>query len=225
MAYNNFSVSKKMAQFYLKESQPTEGYIEVTYGEGKKTYHKYFKQVKGTPVYFGAKEVEYEGRILKFLELTLKDGDDMNKISVPLKNKAGYTDEARKIISIMNKADITEPIVLSMRNSKYTNSKGVEKEDLQIYGNYVERLNEDGRGLTTGFIPFDEIPKPESKTVAGDTVWDWTPQTEFYYQKFLEIETKFKDVASQETNSKKEPAKKENKKEYAEADESNDLPF
>src|SRR5690606_2795562 len=143
MAYNNFSVSKKMAQFYLKESQPTEGYQEVTYGEGKKTCHKYFKQVQGVPGSFGTKEVKYDGSTLRFLELTLQSGEDSNKISVPMKNKGGYTDEVRKLVSVLNGADLNEEIVLSMRNNKYTSKKGVEKEDLQIYGNYVNRKNEE----------------------------------------------------------------------------------
>lgn len=219
MAYYNFSVSKKKAQFYLKESQPTEGYQEVTYGEGKKTYHKYFKRVQGVPVYFGTKEVEYEGRTLKFLEFTLQNGEDFNKISVPLKNKGGYTDEVRKLVSVLNGADLNEEIVLSMRNNKYTNKKGVEKEDLQIYGNYVNRKDEDGRGESTGFIPYDEIPQPIQKTVAGDVVWDWTPQTEFYYQKIQEIEERFKN------KNETAPAKKETKKKEAVVMEDDSLPF
>lgn len=219
MAYNNFSVSRKKAQFYLKESQPTEGYQEVTYGEGKKTYHKYFKQVQGVPVYFGTKEVEYDGRTLRFLELTLQNGEDSNKISVPLKNKGGYTDETRKLVSVLNGADLNEEIVFSMRNNKYTNKKGVEKEDLQIYGNYVNRKNEEGRGESTGFIPFDEIPKPIKKTVAGDIVWDWTPQTEFYYQKIQEIEERFKN------KNETAPVKKETKKKEAVVVDDDALPF
>lgn len=218
MAYNNFSVSKKMAQFYLKESQPTEGYQEVTYGEGKKTYHKYFKQVQGVPTYFGTKEVEYDGRTLRFLELTLQNGEDSNKISVSLKNKGGYTDEVRKLVSVLNIADLNEEIVFSMRNNKYTNKKGVEKEDLQIYGNYVNRKNAEGRNESTGFIPYDEIPQPIQKTVAGDVVWDWTPQTEFYYQKIQEIEERFKN------KDESTPVKKETKKKESVVGE-DDLPF
>lgn len=219
MAYNNFSVSKKMAQFYLKESQPTEGYQEVTYGEGKKTYHKYFKQVQGVPTYFGTKEVEYDGRTLRFLELTLQNGEDSNKISVSLKNKGGYTDEVRKLVSVLNIADLNEEIVLSMRNNKYTTKKGVEKEDLQIYGNYVNRKNAEGRNESTGFIPYDEIPQPIQKTVAGDVVWDWTPQTEFYYQKIQEIEERFKN------KDESTPVKKETKKKESVVGEDNSLPF
>ena len=218
MAYNNFSVSKKMAQFYLKESQPTEGYQEVTYGEGKKTYHKYFKQVQGVPTYFGTKEVEYDGRTLRFLELTLQNGEDSNKISVSLKNKGGYTDEVRKLVSVLNIADLNEEIVFSMRNNKYTTKKGVEKEDLQIYGNYVNRKNAEGRNESTGFIPYDEIPQPIQKTVAGDVVWDWTPQTEFYYQKIQEIEERFKN------KDESTPVKKETKKKESVVGE-DDLPF
>ena len=59
--------------------------------------------------------------------------------------------------------------------------------------------------------------------MAGDKVWDWTPQTEFFYAKLGEIITKFQDVP--ESNSSTPQVTQSagvNKK----LDESNlDLPF
>lgn len=203
--YKNFSISRPKAKFYEKAKQPTEGYEEVTYGtEGKKTYHKYQDRVKGYPDFFGAKEVPFEGRTLKFLELSLKDGDTINKISVPLKNtKGAYTDEARKIISMLNSADLNEEIEVSLKLNTFTKKNGKEGEDINIYGNYTNRKNEDGHSLSTGYIPYADIPKAESKVVAGDTVWDFTPQTEFFYAKLQEVEKRFKDKGNskpQESN-------------------------
>lgn len=232
--YQNFSVSRKKAQFYLKAKQPTEGYEEVTYGtNGDKTYHKYFKYVQGYPSYFGVKEVQYEGRPLRFLELSLKDGDTINKISVPLKNKGGYTDEARKLISALYNADLTEELSFSLKNNTYTKSNGQEAEDLAIYGNYVNRKNDEGRSQSTGFIPFSDIPKPESKEVAGDTVWDFTPQTEFFYQKLQEVEARFVELNSEKPTAEKptaeEPKQKDtttvSNKKPSKVVVSDDLPF
>lgn len=200
--YNNFSISSGKGKLYLKEKQPTPGYEEVTYGtEGKKTYHKYFNSIKGVPTYFEQKEVQYDGRTLKFLELTLVDGDVSNKVSVPLKNKGGYTDEVKLLLSALNGLELGEEVTLSTAKSTYTNKKGEEKSQLNIYINYVNRLGENGKGLSTGFIPFNDIPKPTSKVVAGDTSWDWTEQTEFYYGKLTEILSRFQNAPKANTTA------------------------
>ena len=209
MTYNNFSISSGKGKLYLKEKQPTEGYEEVTYGtEGKKTYHKYFNSIKGIPSYFDSKEVQFDGRTLRFLELTLVDGDVSNKISVPLKNKGGYTDEVKLLLSALYGLELGEEVTLTTAKSTYKNKKGEDKEQLNIYINYVNRLNDAGKGLSTGYIPFGDIPKPTSKVVAGDTTWDWSEQTEFYYGKLTAILERFKnsgDAPAQSSAPKSAP--------------------
>jgi hypothetical protein len=205
MEYKNFSISSSKGKLYLKEKQPTEGYEEVSYGtEGKKTYHKYFNSIKGIPKYLESKEVQFDGRTLRFLELTLIDGEVSNKVSVPLKNKGGYTDEVKLLLSTLDGLELGEEVILSTAKSSYKNKKGEDKEQLNIYINYVNRLNDAGKCLSTGFIPFTDIPKPTSKVVAGDTTWDWTEQTEFYYGKLTSILEKFTNNSStpaQQTNT------------------------
>lgn len=192
MTYNNFSISSSKGKLYLKEKNPTEGYTEVLYGvEGKsKTYHKYFDSIKGIPTLLEQKEISYEGRTLRFLELKLVDGDVENKVSVSLKNKGGYTDEVKAILSALNGLETGKEVTLTTKISKYQNRRGEEKSQLNIYVNYTEVLNDSGKGLSTGFIHNSEIPRPVEKVVAGDTVWDWTEQTEFYYKKLTEISTR-----------------------------------
>lgn len=234
MTYNNFSISAGKGKLYLKEKQPTEGYEEVTYGtEGKKTYHKYFNSIKGVPSYFDSKEVQFDGRTLRFLELTLVDGDVSNKVSVSLKNKGGYTDEVKLLLSALDGLELGEEVTLSTAKSTYKNKKGEDKEQLNIYINYVNRLNDTGKGLSTGYIPFADIPKPTSKVVAGDTTWDWTEQTEFYYSKLTNILDRFKNNSGTTTQEAKpknavptaspkeafEPASTTKKEDYS------DLPF
>jgi hypothetical protein len=229
--YNNFSISSGKGKLYLKEKQPTEGYEEVTYGtEGKKTYHKYFNSIKGIPKYFQSKEVQYDGRTLKFLELTLVDGDTSNKVSVPLKNKGGYTDEVKLLLSALDGLKMGEEVTLSTTKSSYKNKKGEDKEQLNIYINYVNILNDAGKGLSTGFIPFADIPKATPKVVAGDTTWDFSEQTEFYYAKLTSILEKFTNSTPQQKSDAPkipqatpseafEPATKNKEEEYQ------DLPF
>lgn len=201
MTYNNFSISSGKGKLYLKEKQPTAGFEEVTYGtEGKKTYHKYFDSIKGFPKSFEVKEVSYESKTLKFLELTLVDGDISNKVSVPLKNtKGGYTDETRAIISALNGLTLGEEVTLTTKATTTTGKNGKEYKNLNIYINYVNISGDNGKGLGTGFIPYNEIPAPIEKIVAGDKTWDWTPQTEFFYSKLGEIQTKFQNTTTAST--------------------------
>lgn len=226
--YNNFSISAGKGKLYLKEKQPTVGFEEITYGtEGKKTYHQYHNSIKGVPKYFDIKEVQYEGKTLKFLELTLIDGDTSNKVSVPLKNIRGsYTDEVKSMLSALNGLELGEEVTLSTKNTTTTGKNGKEYKNLNIYINYVNRLGENGKGLSTGFIPYTEIPAADKKVVAGDTQWDFSQQTEFFYTKLQEIQAKFQNGQS-ETSTAPTPAeptstKQESKTEQKEVDK---LPF
>jgi len=194
MEYKNYSISSGKGKLYLKEKQPTAGYEEVTYGtEGKKTYHQYHQSIKGVPKYFEVKEVQYDGRALRFLELSLIDGDISNKVSVALKNKNGYTDEVKVLVSALNGLDLGEEVTLSVAKNKYTNKAGVEKENLNLYINYTGRLGENGKGLGTGFIPFADIPKAEKEVDEddGEVTWNWKPVNKFFTAKIKELEEKF----------------------------------
>ena len=194
--YNNFSISNGKGKLYLKSQQPKEGYEEVTYGtDNRKTYHKYFDSIKGQLKYFDVKETEYQNKKLTFLEVTLVDGDDYNKVSAPLKNtKGNYTDEVKALLSALNSADVGEEVTLSVKKTT-SESKGKTYNNLNVYINYVNRLGENNKGLSTGFISFNDIPKPikEEDEDLGDT-WNWKPVNKFYAQKIKEIDAKFKST-------------------------------
>ena len=199
--YNNYSISSGKGKLYLKAKQPTEGYEEVLYGTGEvkdKTYHQYHSSIKGTPKFLDVKEIEYKGRTLKFLELTLIDGEVSNKVSTALKNKNGYTDEVKTLVSALNGLELGEEVTLSVAKGKYTNKLGVEKEQLNIYINYTGRLGENGKGLGTGFIPFAEIPKAikEVDEDDGEVSWNWKPVNKFFTAKIKELEDKFKGAST-----------------------------
>ena len=203
MNYKNYSISAGKGKLYLKEKQPTPGYEEVSYGtEGKKTYHQYHNSITGVPMYFDTKEITHDGKTLKFIELTLIDGENSNKVSAPLKNaKGNYTDEAKALISALNNLNFGEPVTLSVKSTTTTGKNNKEYKNLSIYINYVNILGDNGKGLSTGFIPYTDIPAPIEKLVAGDKTWDWSPQTEFFYAKLQELQEKFKSGVSQQPNT------------------------
>tara|TARA_R110000772_G_scaffold44329_4_gene102005 strand:+ start:6395 stop:7093 length:699 start_codon:yes stop_codon:yes gene_type:complete len=203
MEYNNYSISRKKGQFYLKSKTPQEGYEEITYGEGKKTYHKYKGTIQGTPKYFGTKEVEFEGRKLNFLELSLVEGEVTNKISVNLKNKGGYTDEVKIILSALDGYTVGEPVTMTPKISTSQGKNGKSYENLNLYMNYQDIKNDQGKGQSTGFISYDDIPGPvKGDDGMGGVTWDWTPSNKFYYNKLKEIEARF----GGETSTESQPA-------------------
>ena len=194
MEYRNYSISSGKGKLYLKEKQATPGYIEVSYGtEGKTTFHKYEDSIKGTPKSLEVKEVLYEGKTLKFLELVLLDGEISNKVSVALKNpKGNYSEETKVLLSSLNNLELGEEVTLTTKTKTTTSAtNGKEYKNLNIYINYVNKLGENGKGMSTGFIPYGDIPKPKEKMVAGDKVYDLSEQTEFFYSKLGELVIKF----------------------------------
>jgi len=192
--YNNFSLSASKGKLYLKSTTPKEGYEQVIYGVNKDkiTYHKYYDSISGVIDKVEAKKVEYQGKPIHFLEIIFKeDGGVINKISVVSKDKGNYTNEARTLISSLYHLKQNEPITVTTKTGTYTNSKGVEKTTLNVYFNYQNIFKEDGKSESAGFIPFSDIPKAEVKEVAGENVYDWTAQTEFYYKILNKIIEKF----------------------------------
>lgn len=223
MEYNNYSISRKKGKFYLKSKTPQEGYEEITYGEGKKTYHKYKSTIQGTPTYFGTKEVEYEGRKLQFLELSLVDGDVTNKISVNLKNKGGYTDEVKMLLSALNGYKMGEPVTMTPKITTSQGKNGKTYENLNMYMNYQNIKNEEGKGKSTGYINYEDVPGPiKGDDGMGGVTWDWTPSNKFYYGKLQEIESRFSEGSSSSTQPKQEPTPVNNSNNN---DGHDDLPF
>lgn len=205
--YKNYSISAGKGKLYLKAKSETPGFEKVTYGTNGEnvTWHQYHDSVKGTPKSFEVKEIQHDGKTLKFIELTLVDGEDHNKVSAPLRNlKGNYTDETKALISSLYNLDLGEPVTLSVRTSTTQGKNGKDYKNLNIYINYVNRLNENGKGLSTGFISYNEIPAPIEKIVAGDKTWDWSPQTEFYYSKLQEVQAKFQNSTTTATSTQAE---------------------
>lgn len=199
MEYNNYSISLGKGKLYLKSSEPKEGYEKVTYGtDNKVTYHAYKDSIKGVLKYFDTKEVDYQGKKLSFLEVTLIDGEVSNKVSVPLKNsKSNFTDEVKALVSALNSAEIGEEVTLAAVKTTTTSTKnGKEYTNLNIYINYVNRLGENGKGLSTGFIAFDTIPKPEKEDDEDlGVTWNWKPVNKYYALKIKELQAKFQEAS------------------------------
>ena len=225
--YNNFSVSISKGKFYLKSKTPQDGYVEVKYGmdKDKITYHKYVDRVEGYINDVSISEVDYEGRKLRFLEVAFKEENGVvDKVSVSLMtNNGGYSQEARNLISCLKFADFSKRISLTPSLSNYTDKNGKPRTNLNIYGNYPEELGDNGKPISTGYIKYEDEPAPTQKTVAGQTVWDFSEKTEFYYQELNKIIEKFGSTTTTPPQQEKKATKV--KKDEPVAVELDDLPF
>ena len=225
MEYKNYSISFGKGKLYLKSATPKEGYQEVTYGtDNKLTYHQYVDSIKGQLKYFDVKEVEYQGKKLSFLEVSLINGEESNKVSVPLKNaKGNYTDEVKALVSSLNAAEIGEEVTLTVKKSTTTGKNGKDYTNLNIYINYVNKLGENGKGLSTGFIPFSEIPQPEKEEDDDiGTTWNFKPVNKYFAVKIKEIKERFETGTAAPTPT---PKKEETTPEVKQPIENQSLPF
>lgn len=195
MNYFNYSISYGKGQFYLKSKTQQEGFERVIYGinQDKITFHKYAKSIRGILQSVETKEISHEGKKLQFLEVSFLDGQDLNKVSIPLKtNKGSFTDDVKSIVSVLNGADPKEEYTLTLNKTTTTGKNGKEYKNLNMYLNYVNRQNDQGKGLSTGYIPYTEIPGPEKvEDELLGTSWDWKPVDRFYALKIKEIVEKF----------------------------------
>ena len=228
--YNNYSISRGKGKLYLKSAEPKEGYEKVTYGEGQLTYHKYFDRVEGVLKYFDTKEASTkDGKKLHFLEVTFVDGEEYNKVSVPLKNsKSNYTDEVKALVSALNGAETGQKMTMTVKKSAWESANGKTGENLNVYLNYVDRKNEEGKGLSTGFIAFNDVPraiKEEDEDLG--TTYDWKPVNKYYAQKIKEIKAKFELATPSQSAPLPEAGlpTMSTKAAFEEDDDGNDLPF
>ena len=195
MHYQNFSISGSKGKLYLKSKVETAGYEKVVYGTNndKVTYHKYFDSIRGLPTSLEVKEFEYDGKKLVTLELSLTDIDTINKVSVNLKNtKGSYSDEAKTLISALYGLKLGQEVTFTTKKTTYRTKSGVDKSQIAIYINYVNIMGANGKGESTGFIPFSEIPRATPVDDGmGSTTWDWKPVNIYFTEKLNEIKSRF----------------------------------
>lgn len=235
MNYFNYKISGTKGKMYLSSKDPQEGYTKVEFGtkkDPKVTYHKYVDRVKGLFSGFATKEVEFDNKKLTFLEVTFTDGDDINKISVNLKTPQGnVSNEAKGLISSLYGAEVNKEYSVSC-TVKVNHSNGKDYKNLNIYVNSTTELNEAGRGMSTGYISYTDVPKAikEDDGLGGFT-YNNKDVNAFWGGKIKEISVRFE--GAEETVKKDSPKKDSPKKEttskmskpLVDANEADDLPF
>ncbi len=155
-----FSISKSKSKFYSTSKEPREGYEKITYGsDNSVTYHKYVDTVEGILTKVSVEQKTIRGAELSFLSIELKTAEGYSDyISCTLKEYGRFTEQAKAMASALNGASFGELYRFSVKTRKSNDS---DRSFLNIYVNDLNKLDESGKPVSTGFIPSSEIPKAE----------------------------------------------------------------
>lgn len=225
MGYINLKISGKNGKMYESSNVAKDGFEEVKYDDGKKTtYHKYYNKIEGEFSGFGMSEMKSDKASITMLNVKIKGNDDIFTISVPLKTTyGGISDSARALISAFYNAKPNHGY--SVTTMIKTNESNGKKYDNQVvYVNSLTEMGENGKGLSTGFIPFNEIPRPVKQDDGlGGISYDNKEVNMFFGAKIREISAKFE--GTQDTPAPKKEEVKKQPQEAVVEDEDDDLPF
>lgn len=194
MGYINLKISGKNGKMYESSKDKKDGYVEVKYGEenSKTTYHKYYDNIEGEFSGFGMSEMKSDKANITMLNVKIKGQDDIYTISVPLKTTyGGINDQAKALISSFNNAKANHSYSVTCYIKK-NESNGKTYENQVVYVNSLTELGDNGKGLSTGFIPFNEIPRAKREDDGlGGVTYDNKEVNMFYGSKIREISSKF----------------------------------
>lgn len=235
MEYINCKIGKD--GLYVSSKTPQAGYVETKYGTNpeKITYKKALDSIEGVITSFLVEDVTFDGKTLKFCNLTLVNGEVTTKLSVNVNNTYGnYTEEFTRLISSLDGYKPGEHVIIQAKYKNYTNKEGKDKRSLSVYINHKNIIADNGKPASTGFIPFDSVPRPVAEDKRGETHWNWDAAMDFWYAKYVEISKRIRDKAPATTKpstQKAEPNKMETPKKGVSAPSGavtqpdDDLPF
>lgn len=226
MGYINLKISGKNGKMYESSKEAKEGYEEVKYDDGKKTtYHKYYNRVEGEFTGFNISQMVSNGANITMLNVKIKGSEDIYTISVPLKTTyGGVSDAAKALTSSFYNAKPGHGYSLTTF-IKTNESNGKKYDNQVVYVNSLTEMGDNGKGISTGFIPFNEIPRAVRLDDGfGGITYDNKEVNMFFAQKIREISDKFEGEAPTATPVQPKPAKKVTPVVVAEEEE-DDLPF
>lgn len=230
MTYINLKISGKNGKIYESSKEPKDGFEKVLYGENNDnvTYHKYYNSIQGKFVGFGLSEMKSDKANIMMLNVKIDNADDKYTIAVPLKTTyGGITDTAKSIVSAFIGANANEDYSVSAY-IKLNTKDGKEYKNYNVFVNSLTNLDDNGKGVSTGFIPFSEIPRAEREDDGmGGVTYNNKPVNAFFGAKIREIEAKFATNSTEAPapQQSQEPKKVTTTSKLAPVEDDDDLPF
>lgn len=204
MGYINLKISGKNGKMYESSKEVKEGYVEVKYGKDnlETTYHKYYDKIEGEFSGFGISEMKSEKANITMLNVKIKGTEDIYTISVPLKTTyGGISDSAKALISSFNNAKPNHGYSVTTFTKK-NEYNGKTYDNQVVYVNSLTEMGDNGKGLSTGFIPFSEIPRAKREDDGlGGVTYDNKEVNLFFGAKIREISAKFEGEVKPATDA------------------------
>jgi len=148
---------------------------------GKKVYYVEYDSVSGKLVHAEMRHIEDFGADV--IELSIKDGIDNYQLSLNVNSRYGQSFMARMLA-----IDLDKPIEIIPY--AFENKEGKKISGLNVHQN--------GQKINSLYTKDDPNGLPEAKQIrkGKELKWDFTDQTNFYYDKFEEFAAKFPEKST-----------------------------
>lgn len=179
MKYQNYSVGA--SGLYQKSKVEMEGYVlDAIQGNFK----KYVDGITGVVSSIKMRESVWDGKTLRFFEISLLEDDTTHTLSVSQMNQKGtnYSTETRLLLGSLKGYEVGERVTLM---TYYKAREGSQYKDFKCFLNYTDKpKNADGRLQSTGYIMHTDAPAPIVTELLGIKQYNFTEQVEFYKNLF-----------------------------------------
>lgn len=196
MEYVNLRFKWKEGKFYESSNTAKEGFEKVTYSkignngakEEKVTYHKFYDEVKGVISSVKIDKSPYGTNLAVNVKT---DKEQITQIKLPLNSKVSYSEEAKAMISSLKGYETGEEVSIKPYVKTFKKNNGSDGKNVTIFINYVNKLDDNGKSLSTGYINFEDVPKWEKKEVRGVEEWNADAEMNYYYSILNEVMGRF----------------------------------
>lgn len=149
--------------------------------QGQKYYHLTFKDgIAGAITDIKINDSQFG----KMLEVTLTDESETSVLSVNMFSKAH-----KQLIEHLFHFDFNEPLCWI----QYVGKKSGDKTYMNCYVSYELKF----KGRQPDWIKREEYPAGVEKESRGETVWDYSEQDDWFYEKTLELIKRFEKSGKQ----------------------------
>lgn len=207
------NVSVKPGTFYLKSREPKEGYEEITYPDRRqqpnpdgtvpqlKTYHRLINSISGTLT----KVALYNDSWGQHVKLFLDDGEFVNALDLPLKNRFGSLDGfIMSVIKVMGNLELGSEYSLFVNNTKKTKNG-------KLYQTIIFK-DSDNKPVRWSMTEH-EVPKLEiEEDPTGNKTYNGKKRDNYLLEEFMRHLTRFEGawaVAEPEVANKEETHEEE----------------
>ena len=184
--------------FFERSKEEKDGFEKyVSEKTGAVSYRKNYTGISGYITGIYEREIEVDSAKIKMFNLEITDEGERYVVSTPLLTSKGWMDGiAASFIKAYKNIDKTKKLRFTC--NRKANEKGYVNK-------YLFVSSVDGNSSYKPFYTKDSpngMPDGVKKTLMGKDVWDFSEQTNFLYERFIEFAEDFKNNYKQDNMEK-----------------------